>query len=179
MSTAAPEPAERDWNQCLVEVGQGGNKEQFMAFYRHFAPRLKAWLIGQGGQRDQAEELAQEAMLKAWRHAPSFDPSKASASTWLYTIARNLLSDLGRKQQREQKFIARQSAEQEAMPAVEQAQWQMPELDRQQLAAALKQLPNRQAQVIYQCFYQGRSHSEIAANMGLPLGSVKSSLRLG
>jgi RNA polymerase sigma-70 factor (ECF subfamily) len=122
----------------------------------------------------QAEDLAQEAMLSLWRKAHLFDAAKASAGTWLFTIARNLFIDAIRREKR---------------PALDPDDFQ-PEADAQpddvlaladgegRLRDALKLLPPDQAQVIDLSFFADKPHSQIADELGIPLGTVKSRLRL-
>ena len=79
---------------------QTRDRAAFAALFAHFAPRVKAWLMRQGAPPAQAEDLAQEALLMVWRKAPLFDPAKASAGTWVFTIARNLRIDAIRRERR-------------------------------------------------------------------------------
>lgn len=166
-----------DWNSCLQTIAATSDKQLFMQFYDHFAPRLNSWLQKLCGNRSLAEELTQEAMLQVWRKAALFDPSKASASTWLFRIGRNLYIDNQRRQavrDKAQPILQDQAtAQQENNDLIE------PNFDQAKLKQAIADLPQRQAQVIYQSYFQGLSHQEIATRLDLPLGSVKSSLRLG
>lgn len=161
---------ETDWNQSLELIATTGDKRLFMRFYDHFSPRLRSWLLKLCADATLAEELSQEAFLQAWRKAASYERSKASASTWLFTIARNLFIDFKRRQKVEQKHL--QSLE------GEEVQMDNFNLDSNIVKEAIAKLPHRQAQVIYQSYFLGHSHSEIAEIMGLPLGSIKSSIRL-
>ena len=87
-----------DWNRCLQRVGESQDKAAFSQLFAHFAPLLKGFLLKGGGvDPDQAEELVQETMIKVWRKAPTYSPSQAAASTWMYTIARNTRIDWIRK----------------------------------------------------------------------------------
>src|ERR1700761_5052185 len=84
----------------VVRVAQTRDRAAFAALFGHFAPRVKAWLMRQGCTGAQAEDLAQEALLTVWRKAALFDPAKASAGTWVFTIARNLRIDAIRRERR-------------------------------------------------------------------------------
>ncbi len=171
MTKAQVEPVvETDWNESLELIATTGDKRLFMRFYDHFSPRLKLWLLKLCADAALAEEISQEAFLQAWRKASNYDRSKASASTWLFTIARNLFIDHKRRQKVEQRHL--QSLESEEI------QIDSFNLDSDLIKQAIARLPHRQAQVIYQSYFLGRSHSEIAEILGLPLGSIKSSIRL-
>ncbi len=161
---------QQDWDSCLVAVAETGDRKLFMAFYDYFTPRLRSWLIKLTSDRDLAEELSQEAFLQAWRRAKTFDPKKAKASTWLFTIARNLFVDHKRRQKVEQKH-----AEKLAGGDIQDVDFG---LDNGLVKKAIANLPHQQSQMIYQSYYLGRSHSEIAKATGLPLGTIKSSIRL-
>lgn len=171
MTKAQVEPVvETDWNQSLELIATTGDKHLFMRFYDHFSPRLRSWLLKLCADANLAEEISQEAFLQAWRKANNYDRNKASASTWLFTIARNLFIDYKRRQKVEQRHL--QSLESEEI------QIDSFNLDSDLIKQAIARLPHRQAQVVYQSYFLGRSHSEIAEILGLPLGSIKSSIRL-
>ncbi|WP_299980366.1 sigma-70 family RNA polymerase sigma factor [uncultured Pseudoteredinibacter sp.] len=159
-----------DWDSYLVAVAGTGDRKLFMVFYDHFAPRLRSWLIKLSGDKELAQELSQETFLQAWRRASAFNPEKAKASTWLFTIARNLFVDHKRRQKVEQKH-----AEKLAIDDVKSYDFG---LDDGLIKKAIANLPHQQSQMIYQSYYLGRSHSEIAKASGLPLGTIKSSIRL-
>lgn len=163
-------------NQLVVQVALARDRAAFAALFDHFAPRLKAFLMRQGVAVGQAEDLAQEAMLTVWRKAHLFDPAKASAATWLFTIVRNLRIDAIRREKRPELDPAdpmlSPPAETGADDGLAAAQ------NEDQLRAALKMLPADQAQVIEWSFFQDKPHSQIAAELNIPLGTVKSRLRL-
>ncbi|MGK0224878.1 MAG: RNA polymerase sigma factor (sigma-70 family), partial [Limisphaerales bacterium] len=90
------------WNSYLTSVGETQDKSAFAALFQHFSPLLKSFLLKTGNLNpESAEELVQETMIKVWQRAPSFSAARASASTWIYTIARNTRIDSFRKQQRQ------------------------------------------------------------------------------
>lgn len=173
--------ASQNWNQALTEVGENRDREQFAALYQHFAPRVKTYLLRFGLSDAQAEELAQEALLQVWRKAEQYHASKAAASTWIFCIARNLFID----QQRSGRGKLEQSTdsyhEHEGLlnhheqASEDDSSWQS---SQKHIEDALKELPLMQAQLVYKSYYQGKSHSEIAADLEIPIGSVKSGLRL-
>ena len=91
-----------NWDDCIEKIGESQDKAAFGSLFTHFSPFLKAFLIKSGGVTpENAEELVQETMIKVWRKAPSFSSAQASASTWIYTIARNTRIDWLRKQNRQ------------------------------------------------------------------------------
>ena len=157
------------WSQCLAAVAELGSRAHFIRIYEHFGPRLKAHLIIQGCEDSTAEELVQETMLAVWRKAGQFRPERGAASTWIYRIARNLRVDRLRRD------AGRSEQAAEPEPVLEPADVR---LDSEPLREAIRDLPMLQAQTVYKSYFLGQSHSEIAADLDLPLGTVKSNLRL-
>jgi len=160
----------------LVSIATRRDKEAFSKLFAHYAPRIKSYLMRQGANQATAEELSQEAMVSVWRKADRFDPTKASAGTWIFTVARNLRIDALRKERRPS-FDPEDPAfvpEAEISPdrAVEVGETQV------KIKAAIAELPEEQAEVIRLSFYQDKAHGEIAEELNLPLGTVKSRLRL-
>ena len=158
----------------LRRVAQSRDRAAFSALFDHFAPRIKSYLMRLGAPAAQAEDLAQEAMLSLWRKAHLFDPAKASAATWLFTIARNLRIDAIRREKRPE--LDPQDFMPEAGPDADDAITLAG--DEARLREALKDLPPDQAAVIQQSFFADKPHSQIADELGIPLGTVKSRLRL-
>lgn len=156
------------------------DRAAFAELFEHFAPRLKAFMMKGGADGETAEELAQEAMIQVWRRAESFDPARAAASTWIYTIARNKRIDRLRRERRpsmsEEDYVAALgTAEAGAARGDQAAERSQAEL---RLARSLEELPEDQATVVKMAFYEDKSHSAIAAELKLPLGTVKSRIRL-
>ena len=164
------------WNAAVLAVAAARDRAAFQRLFDHFGPRVKGYLIRLGAGNAVAEDLAQEAMLAVWRKAALFDPAKASASTWIFTIARNLRIDLIRKERRPELDPNDPSLLPEIeREADETIDWTDAE-DR--LRAALADLPQEQAQIIALSFLAEKPHSLIAIELGLPLGTVKSRIRL-
>jgi RNA polymerase sigma-70 factor (ECF subfamily) len=175
MTEKLPEFAAR-MNALLVSVGTCADRAAFVALFDHFAPRVKSYLLRLGASPALAEDLAQEAMLTLWRKAALFDPSKASASTWVFTIARNLRIDAIRRERRPE-FDPNDPAlvpDEEVPVDTQMAR----DDDDARIRAALTQLSPDQAQVVQMSFFADKPHSRIAQELGLPLGTVKSRLRL-
>jgi RNA polymerase sigma-70 factor (ECF subfamily) len=170
--TMAPDALEM--NALLGRVALDRDRAAFAALFTHFAPRIKAYLLRLGAPAAVAEDLAQEALLNLWRKAHLFDPAKASVATWLFTIARNLRIDAIRREKRPEldpeDFMA------EAGPAADEGLVLAD--DEARLRLALKELPADQIQVVELSFFADKPHSQIAAELGIPLGTVKSRLRL-
>jgi RNA polymerase sigma-70 factor (ECF subfamily) len=163
-------------NALVVAVGHARDRAAFQALFDHFAPRVKGYLLRLGAGNAVAEDLAQEAMLTLWRKAALFDPKKASASTWLFTIARNLRIDAIRKERRPELDANEPSLQPGAERGADESfDWAQAE-DR--LHAALAELPREQAEIIELSFLAEKPHSMIANELGLPLGTVKSRIRL-
>jgi RNA polymerase sigma-70 factor (ECF subfamily) len=179
MPSAAAEPRndlDREALADLIEaIALRADKAAFAQLFRLFAPKIKGYLIKLGAG-SQAEELTQEVMLTIWRKAATFDRRQASVSTWLFTIARNRRIDAVRKERRPELDPEDPMLVPEAPAAPDE---QLLARDREaRVSQAIKTLPPEQAELLYQAFYLAKSHSQIAAEMKLPLGTVKSRLRL-
>lgn len=165
----------RAQDALVLAIARDRDRAAFIGLYEHYAPRLKSYLLRLGGA-DAAEEMAQEAMLIVWRKAALFDPEKASAGTWIFTIARNLFIDRKRKERRPEIDFSDPMLVVENDPAADSA---LSARQTEQLVrAALSTLTPDQAQVIAMSFFEDKPHSAIAAELKLPLGTVKSRLRL-
>lgn len=147
----------------------------FEALFRHFAPRLQSYMARLGNSQ-QAEELAQEAMIAVWNKAAQFDPDRGAVSTWVFTIARNLRTDAFRRGARPE-LDPEDPALVPAAPASPDAALAARQAERR-MHAALAQLPEEQLVLLRLSFFDDRSHGAIAERLGLPLGTVKSRLRL-
>jgi RNA polymerase sigma-70 factor (ECF subfamily) len=163
----------RDLSALIVAVAERGDRDAFASLFNHFAPRVKAYLMKLGTTSEAAEELAQETLLAVWRRAAGFDPARAAASTWVFAIARNLRIDLARRERRP--LPGEQPApEQAPRPDAQLATLQ----DERRVATALAALPAEQAEAVRMAFFSDKPHSEIALDLSLPLGTVKSRIRL-
>jgi RNA polymerase sigma-70 factor (ECF subfamily) len=160
----------------IVRIAQGRDRTAFIALFQHFAPRVKSYLRRRGAPDTVAEDMAQEAMLSVWRKADRFDPTKAGAGTWIFTIARNLWIDTIRKERRPELDpsdpLLVPDGPENADSVLENEQRD----DR--LRTALESLPAKQAEVVRLAFFDDLTHTEVAERLGLPLGTVKSRLRL-
>ncbi|GAA0584466.1 sigma-70 family RNA polymerase sigma factor [Rhizomicrobium electricum] len=168
-----------DWAVLIVAVSARGDRAAFAELFAFFAPRIKSFMLRSGESEVQAEELAQEAMLMVWRKAALFDPAGASASAWIFTIARNLRIDAKRRTRRESALVAGDvddefHIDEAPLPDARLAETQT----EANVRNALAQLPPDQLRVVEMSFFQDRPHAEIADALKIPLGTVKSRLRL-
>lgn len=177
--TSAKDLEKARYDHLLLRVARNKDKQAFLDLFNHFAPRVKSFLMRGGIAENEAEELAQETMLLMWQKAEQFDPKIASASTWIYTIARNKKIDRLRKANVVTLDIDDLiAAGQEPAAPAQQPDWNNPVM-RKQLSDAIKALPAEQSELVYRAFYDDLSHSQIAEVTRIPLGTVKSRLRLG
>jgi len=160
--------------RLLIAVRDKRDRQAFAALFAHYAPRLKAMLLRSGLGEAQAEEVVQDAMLAVWHKAAQFDPSRASASAWIYRIARNRQIDIFR---REGRPLPDELSE-GPPPDPDAADVLALDQETRRLRAALEQLPPPQREIVERAYLGELSHSEIAAATGLPLGTIKSRIRL-
>jgi len=164
---------------ALVQaVAASQDRQAFAVLFKHFAPRVKSYLLRCGAREDTAEELAQETMVSLWRKAALFDARQAQVSTWVFTIARNLRIDALRRAG--PAMVDDEALDLEALPQ------DGPTLDEllhstrrhERLRQAIGQLPAEQAAVLRLSFFEEHPHAQIARELGIPLGTVKSRVRL-
>ncbi len=178
MDEKAKPPAIEQAPDLVAAIAARQDREAFGALFTLFAGRIKAWLMRAGAPAEAAEEIAQETLLTVWRKAALYDPAKATVSAWIFTIARNARIDRLRKDAR-----ARQHLQYELIEADEEDP-ERPDglLDAAQreerVRSALMTLPEEQVKIVRLSFFEGRPHSEIADHLGIPIGTVKSRMRL-
>jgi RNA polymerase sigma-70 factor (ECF subfamily) len=162
------------WIACITAVAKDEDQAAFAELFRHFAPRVKAFLIKSGADESLAEECMQDVMATIWQKAHLFDATRASVATWIFTIARNRKIDLLRRYARPEPedlpWGPEREPDQEDVLALQQ--------DTEKLAEAIRQLPEKQRALIERAYFGDLTHSEIAAETGLPLGTIKSRIRL-
>ena len=183
-----PAPAPRAvspdaWSTALLAIARTRDRGAFEALFQHFAPRVKSYMMRGGMAAAVAEEIAQEAMLSVWRKAELFDATRASATTWIFAIARNLRIDAARRDVRADALLDRDGA---SLAASLAAPDPAPLGDAVLLCAeregavrsALASLPEDQATIIRLSFFEDQPHAQIARELHIPLGTVKSRVRL-
>ena len=165
-----------DMARLIEVVAADRDRVAFTALFDHFAPRIKSFLMRSNTSAAAAEELAQEAMLIVWRKAAQFDRTRAGASAWVFTIARNLRIDVARREQRG-KVLELESIETFESPAQPDDEYDSGERE-QRVRDALSHLSDDQIRVVRLSFFEGKAHGDIALELELPLGTVKSRIRL-
>ena len=180
MSTENEATAARaQWGRLIRSIATHQDRSAFAALFQHFAPRIKTFMQRSGSSEARAEELAQETMLAVWRKALLFDPASASAATWVFTIARNLRIDAYRRERRGGvvettdiaiEFQVDESPQPDARLASSQTE--------ARVQTALAALSDEQKRVVELSFFEEKAHAEIATILDIPLGTVKSRLRL-
>lgn len=162
------------WVDHMYRIRDHQDQAAFAELFAHFAPRVKGFLIKSGADGSLSEECAQEVLATCWHKAHMFDPTRASVATWIFTIARNRKIDVLRKQRRPEPEDLGWGPEEEP----DQADVLALQQESEQLGRAIDALPETQRQLIQQAYFGDLSHSEIAAKTGLPLGTIKSRIRL-
>ena len=185
-----PYPTERNgsrgatWGRQIEAVATRRDRAAFIALFQHFAPRVKTFMLRSGANEAMAEEIAQETMLTVWRKADLFAPSSHDAAAWIFAIARNLRIDGFRRQQRDRAInsegsngdtciephVVDEHLTAEAQLAVAQS--------AESVHKAMAQLSDEQMRAIQLSFFEQKTDSEIAEHLQIPLGTVKSRLRL-
>ncbi|WP_050605052.1 sigma-70 family RNA polymerase sigma factor [Ruegeria sp. 6PALISEP08] len=166
--------ARSEWVEHVKRIRDAQDQSAFAELFQHFAPRIKGFLMKSGSDATMAEECAQEVMATLWHKAHLFDPTRATVATWVFTIARNKRIDVLRKQRRpepeELGWGPEAEPDQEDVIALQQ--------ETAQLRTAMLALPEAQRELIEKAYFGDMSHGEIASQTGLPLGTIKSRIRL-
>tara|TARA_R110002073_G_scaffold5617_11_gene34474 strand:- start:261 stop:941 length:681 start_codon:yes stop_codon:yes gene_type:complete len=167
-----------EWSDLLIRVGADQDREAYTRLFHHYAPLLKGFLMkGSNIRHEQAEELAQETMIKVWRRADSFNRQKSSASTWIYTIARNCRIDWIRREMRRQRNVHVDDLYEPGDDNPSQVSL-VQVRNKRIVRDSIDSLPQEQKEVISKIYFEGRTHSEVSEELSLPLGTVKSRIRL-
>jgi len=180
MSIAAnTEPkAKVNWADLIGRVATIGDREAFKSLFEHFAPRIKGVMLKAGCSADEAEEIAQNTLIAVWRKAGQFDPATTAAAAWIFTIARNLRIDAVRRAVRG----GRSSGDADLAAAADPSESADIVISRvehaSRVTAAIERLSAEQSRMIRLSFIEERPHSEIAGLLAIPLGTVKSRIRL-
>jgi RNA polymerase sigma-70 factor (ECF subfamily) len=173
----SPDPAAlaaSQWIRDVALIRDQQDQEAFARLFGHFAPRIKAFLIKGGATPSVAEDCAQDVMVTVWRKAYLFDPARASVATWVFTIARNRRIDILRKDKRPEPEDLGWGPQ----PEPEQEENLVLQQESTKLGQAIAALPEKQRQLVEQAYYKDLTHREIADITGLPLGTIKSRIRL-
>ena len=163
----------------IEAVATRRDRAAFVALFDHFAPRVKTLMLRSGESDATAEEIAQQTMLTVWRKADLFIPGSAGAAAWIFTIALRIDALRRERYNRSNSGIGKEArfelcVDKQTGPESRVAAEQLEQCVRE----AMGQLSNGQARVIELAFFEEKSQSEIAAQLQIPLGTVKSRLRL-
>lgn len=158
---------------CLTAIARGRDRAAFVVLFKHFGPRLKTFFMRGSLSASMAEDLVQETMLNVWRKASYFNPAKASVATWVFAIARNLRIDHFRRQRNPDDL----PSETGILSPVQEDQVLDAERDTR-VRVALAGLSEEQRTIIRMSYFSEKSQAEIAAELRIPLGTVKSRTRL-
>lgn len=174
--TLAEQPETSDQTKWMLAVRDHRDRASFGLLFDHYGPRLKGFLMRSGSSAAQAEDIVQDVMLAVWHRAGQFDPARAQVSGWIYRIAKNRKIDIVRKAGRpvpEELEYTQTETEEDAADilAVDQ--------EASKLREALKRLKPDQRQIVEKAYLGELSHTEIQNETGLPLGTIKSRIRLG
>ncbi|MEW8561641.1 MAG: sigma-70 family RNA polymerase sigma factor [Candidatus Thiodiazotropha sp.] len=162
-----------DW---LTSVAKNRDRQAFEHLYDYFAPRVKSYMMRQGADESSADDLAQETMVQIWRKAHHYDPRKSAVSTWIFRVARNLQIDRLRKHKlHEVELTAEAEHNDDGLGAHERFEKRP---DAEKLTALIGTLPEEQMDVVRLAFFEGLSHSEVSYQLSIPIGTVKSRIRL-
>ena len=165
-----------DLTLCIELIGKNQDKLAFNSIFRYFAPRLKSFLVKAGSTDSQAEEVIQEVMIAVWTKSSTYDSNKSSVSTWIYTIARNKRIDKIRKEKR---HYLSESDEGLEIPI---DSTQENEIFSAQVSNSLKKymlnLPEEQSKLLKLSYFYNKTHADISEELKIPLGTVKSRIRL-
>ncbi|CUJ90156.1 Sigma-K factor [Shimia thalassica] len=159
----------------LMAVRDRQDRQAFVNLFDYFAPRLKGMFIKSGLSAARAEDIIQDTMLNVWRKAHLFDPHRAQATSWIYRIARNRHIDVLRRENRP----LPEELKIEDQPAEDASQIVALEMETEKLRSALMRLRPEQRELVEKAYLGELSHSDIQAETGLPLGTIKSRIRLG
>tara|TARA_B110000008_G_scaffold68854_1_gene69717 strand:+ start:1059 stop:1712 length:654 start_codon:yes stop_codon:yes gene_type:complete len=175
-SVLKPAAKDKELTFLIGRIASFKDKTAFSELFKLVGPRIKGYLMKLGSSDVAAEDLLQEVMLTVWRKSETFDRSKAAVSTWLFTIARNKRIDMLRKEIRPQldPLDPMLSPNQEAAADDIYGSNQ----EAMKISKAIEQLPTDQAVLIKMTYYEDKSHSIIADELKMPLGTVKSRIRL-
>ena len=164
-------------SSLLKQIAQLRDRQAFAKLFDYFGPRIKSFMMRKGANAEQAEDLVQETLIAVWTKAAMYSPERGSVSTWVFTIARNLHIDKLRRE-RSQLYTDLEDFDAPDLSAGAEESLGRSQEDNH-VAAALAQIPEEQRQLLILSYVDDVTQSEIAKRMNLPLGTVKSRMRLG
>ncbi len=165
------------WALRMIAIAERSDRSAFQEIFDYYGPRIKSFLIKNGQTAGFAEEIAQETLLTVWHKADRFNPALASVSTWIFTIARNKKIDRLRKDSRPLPDVNDPSFSRSGDVCPEKSAWHS--INANKVHVALSKLPADQRQVLAMAFIEDKAHARISETLGIPLGTVKSRIRIG
>ena len=175
-ATVASRAVPDELSELLIAVAERKDRKAFIKLFEHFGPRVKSYLRRLGVNDSEADDLMQEVMLTVWRRAEQFDCRKARASTWIFTITRNKRIDAIRRERRPELDpndpALVPDRDDDPSEAVSANEW------RAAIKRAIDEVPEEQAKLLRMSFFEDKTHDAIATELDLPLGTVKSRIRL-
>ena len=175
-ATVASRVVPDELSELLIAVAEHKDRKAFIKLFEHFGPRVKSYLKRLGVNDSEADDLMQEVMLTVWRRAEQFDCRKARASTWIFTITRNKRIDAIRRERRPELDpndpALVPDRDEDPSEAVSANEW------RAAIKRAIDEVPEEQAKLLRMSFFEDKTHDAIATELDLPLGTVKSRIRL-
>ncbi len=177
---AVDRPIEPSPDQLLIRVGNSGDRQAFNQLFKLLSGKVFAQGMKILRNEQLARDLVQEAMLAVWQKASLYDVDKGSAQSWIFTLVRNRCFDILRKQQRQPSYVSADDIWPTGdLPATdEDHDEQIADIEQTEMQQLYSQLPEAQREVVIQVFVQGKTHQEAAESLAIPLGTVKSRLRL-
>lgn len=167
---------ESDIGGLILAIAAHADMEAFHTLFQSYGPRIRAYLLKMTRDPQAAEDLTQETMLAIWRKAAQFSPDRGPASAWIFTIARNIWIDAWRRERRPELDPNDPALTADPEPDASTLMEQRQSYDA--LHDAMKFLPEEQVELIRLSFFDDASHTAIATKLGLPIGTVKSRIRL-
>ena len=167
---------ENDLGNYLKDIGESQDRLAFSNIFKYFAPKLKSFFVKVRCIETQAEEIIQEVMIAVWTKSSTYDRAKSSVSTWIYTIAKNKRIDKIRKEKKHNTVESDDSLE---IPVASKQEEQLLSTEvTKKIHHSLQFLPKEQAELLKLSYFYEKTHSDIAKDLSLPLGTVKSRIRL-
>jgi RNA polymerase sigma-70 factor (ECF subfamily) len=164
-----------DGENLLQAIAQDRDRRAFAELFQHYAPRIKTYLRARHIESGVADEVTQDVMLAVWRRADQFDRTRGAASTWIFTVARNCLIDMLRRDKRPQVELGDPVAAPEVIKPEEEM---VARAEQRQLRVALEQLPVEQREALTRSYFSGQTLQEIADTDHLSVGTVKTRVRI-
>ncbi|WP_158589056.1 sigma-70 family RNA polymerase sigma factor [Alginatibacterium sediminis] len=175
MSSAKQEPLD-DWLQA---VGSIACQQSYAKLFKAVSGRVYAFLLKQQNDPSMAGEVLQETMLKVWQKAALYDASKGTAITWIYSVARNTRYDYLRRNKHQSQWFSADDIWSQIEPEKDGIDEQFEPIVAEQMSHLIDKLPELQSDVVRRVYLHGQAQQEVADEVGVPLGTVKSRLRLG